>query len=116
MRDDLQPNNGEINGSKHNGDINTAQEYMDDQTENFEISGFHFNEEMIGKLKKRSGALSSFVAVSAHFWRCVTRAREVPEKEVVDFGVIANSKGRVKLALPQTYLGTAYAWAFPELE
>ena len=66
MRDDLQPNNGEINGSKHNGDINTAQEYMNDQTENFEISGFHFNEEMIGKLKERSGALSSFVAVSAH--------------------------------------------------
>ena len=60
---------------------------------------------MIGKLKERSGALSSFVAVSAHFWRCVTRARELPEKEAVDFGVIAHSRDRVKLALPQTYFG-----------
>ena len=33
------------------------------------------------------------------------RAQEVPEKEAVDFGVIANSRGRVKGALPQTYFG-----------
>lgn len=115
MRDDLHPNNGEINVSERNTDINTessAQEYMNDQTEDFQISAFHFNEEMIAKLKERTGALSSFVAVSAQFWRCVTRAREVPENEPVDFGMMANSRGRMKPPLPPTFFGNCVCMGF----
>lgn len=115
MLDDLQPTDGKINVSKSDADINSdssVQDYVNYQTEDLEISGFHFNEEIIGKLKERAGAASSFVAISAHFWRCVTRAREVPEKEAVDFGIIANSRGRVKPPLPPTFFGNCVCMGF----
>jgi len=115
MRDDLQPKNEEIKMSESDANINTdssVQEYMNDQTEDLEICSFHFNEEMIGKLKARAGASSSFVAISAHFWRCVTRAREVPEKEAVDFGMLANSRGRVKPPLSPTFFGNCVCMGF----
>lgn len=107
MRDDnLQPTNaGE-------GEIMKVNNINSDQTEDLEISGFHFNEEIIAKLKERAGAASSFVAVCAHFWRCVTRAREVPDKEAVDFGMIANSRGRVKPPLPPTFFGNCVCLGF----
>eukprot|EP00253_Pinus_taeda_P026729 PITA_26729 len=115
MRDDLQPTNGEINGGKSDCNINSdssVQKYKNHQIEDFEISRFHFDEEMIGKLKERARARSSFVAVSAHFWRCVMKAREVPEEEAVDFGIIANSRGRVRPPLPATFFGNCACMGF----
>lgn len=85
---------------------------LKDQAGDVEVGCFHLNEEMIGKLKERSGASSSFVAVSANFWRCVTRAREVPENEAVGFGMSANSRGRVKPPLPATYFGNCLCMGF----
>ncbi|XP_059064292.1 phenolic glucoside malonyltransferase 1-like [Cryptomeria japonica] len=62
-------------------------------------SAFCFTEEIIQDLKQRSGASSSFVAVAAQFWRCVMRAREVPQEETVywEYGtnVISSPRFRV---------------------
>lgn len=87
---------------------------FDDRRDDLEISRFHLNEEMIGKLKERAGASSSFVAVGAHFWKCVTRAREVPENEPVGFGMSANSRGRVKPPLSPTYFGNCICMGFAQ--
>jgi hypothetical protein len=72
---------------------------------NLEISTFLFSEKIIHDLKERSGASTSFVAVAAQFWRCVMKAREVPEKEPVYFATPADCRGRVKPSLPPTYFG-----------
>lgn len=69
------------------------------------ISTFHFSEEIIGNLKERAGASTSFVAVAAQFWRCVMKALEVPENEPVYFVVHADCRGRVTPPLPRTYFG-----------
>ncbi|GLJ35436.1 hypothetical protein SUGI_0712690 [Cryptomeria japonica] len=68
-------------------------------------STFCFKEERIQELKKGSRASSSFVAVAAHFWRCVMRAREVPLEEAVYFLVMVDCRGRVKPRLLPTYFG-----------
>ncbi|GLJ34164.1 hypothetical protein SUGI_0686820 [Cryptomeria japonica] len=68
-------------------------------------STFFFTEDTIQDLKQRSGASTSFVAVAAQFWRCVMRAREVPQEEAVYFGVLCDCRGRVKPPLPPTYFG-----------
>ncbi|XP_059064518.1 shikimate O-hydroxycinnamoyltransferase-like [Cryptomeria japonica] len=68
-------------------------------------STFCFTEEMMEELKQESRASTSFVAVAAHFWRCVMRAREVPQEEAVYFSVLADCRGRVNPPLPHTYFG-----------
>ncbi|XP_057835024.2 hydroxycinnamoyltransferase [Cryptomeria japonica] len=68
-------------------------------------STFCFTEEIIQDLKQRSGASTSFVAVAAQFWRCVMRAREVPQEEAVYFLFGADCSGRVKPPLLPTYFG-----------
>uniref|UniRef100_A0A0D6QSX2 Uncharacterized protein n=1 Tax=Araucaria cunninghamii TaxID=56994 RepID=A0A0D6QSX2_ARACU len=68
-------------------------------------STFSFTETMIRQLKRLTGASTSFVAVSAHFWRCVIKAREVPEEEPVIFGMAADCRNRVKPRLPPSYFG-----------
>ncbi|XP_059065153.1 hydroxycinnamoyltransferase-like isoform X2 [Cryptomeria japonica] len=68
-------------------------------------STFCFTEEIIQELKMRSRAKTSFVAVAAQFWRCVMRAREVPQEEGVFFAVLADCRGRVKPPLLPTYFG-----------
>ncbi|XP_057835032.2 spermidine hydroxycinnamoyl transferase [Cryptomeria japonica] len=68
-------------------------------------STFCFTEDIIGALKQRSGAPSSFVAVAAQFWRCVMRARDVPREEEVYFLVLANCRERIKPPLLPTFFG-----------
>nr|ABR17740.1 unknown [Picea sitchensis] len=115
VRDDLLTKDVEINVSKSEADKRRLLEFiLKDQTEDLEICSFHFNEEMIEKLKERAGTSSSFVAVSAHFWICVTRAREVPDNEPVGFGMSANSRGRVKPPLPPTFLGNCICMGFAQ--
>lgn len=58
-----------------------------------EMHTFRFSEEMVRKLKDGVQASSSFVAVIAHFWRCLTQAREVPDTEPVDISVVADPRG-----------------------
>ncbi|GLJ34181.1 hypothetical protein SUGI_0687040 [Cryptomeria japonica] len=74
-------------------------------------SAFCFTEEIIQDLKQRSGASSSFVAVAAQFWRCVMRAREVPQEETVCFLLLADCRGRVDPPLLPTYFGNClWVW------
>lgn len=111
MRDDSLP--VPIINSRSTGDVsllNSENGFKDIQNSvqedtTLEKSTFHFSEIMIQNLKERSGASSSFVAVSAQFWRSVMIARQVPEKEPVYFEVIADGRGRVKPPLPPTYFG-----------
>lgn len=57
---------------------NNIQRSLKEETK-LQVSTFHFSEKLIKNLKERSGALSSFVAVAAQFWRCVIKARDVGE-------------------------------------
>jgi len=121
MRDDLLPlYQSEINVSTGDATMENINESsaqmiksMKDDTD-VEMCTFHFSEEMVGKLKERTQASSSFVAVNAHFWRCLTKAREVPENELVDISVLADMRGRIKRPLPPTYFGNClcvgFAW------
>eukprot|EP00253_Pinus_taeda_P024558 PITA_24558 len=74
-------------------------------SDEMEISTFHFSQQFIRNLKERARASTSFVAIASHFWRCMMKAREVPEKELVDFTVIADCRDRLKPPLPPTYFG-----------
>lgn len=81
---------------------------------NLEMSRFHFSEEMIRNLKERAGASTSFVAVAAHFWRCLTKARQLQEKEPVRFLLFADCRRLVKPALPDTYFGNCLSMGVAE--
>eukprot|EP00253_Pinus_taeda_P001347 PITA_01347 len=98
----------EINSSNVDGSVenrsNIIQKSVEEET-NLQISTFHFSEKVIEALKERSGASTSFVAVSAQFWRCVMKARQVPENKPVYFRVPIDFRGRVKPPLPPTYFG-----------
>eukprot|EP00253_Pinus_taeda_P008477 PITA_08477 len=107
VREDSLPlNHSEINVSMENTNEGSAQiiKSMKDETD-VELYTFRFSEEMVGKLKERAQASSSFVAVISHFWRCLIKAREVPHNEPVDISVAADMRGRVRLPLPPTYFG-----------
>lgn len=101
----------EINVSTGDTSVKNAQNSTMEEKTRLEISIFHFSEKIIQNLKERSGALSSFVAVSAQFWRCVMKARQVPEEDLVDFVVAADCRGRVKPPLPPTYFGNCVSSA-----
>ena len=87
---------GEIS-QKKSINIQYSLKELEDTT--MEISSFDFSESMIQKLKERSGASSSFVAVSAHFWRSLMKARQVPNKDSVYFELVADGRERLQLIL-----------------
>ncbi|KAH9292374.1 hypothetical protein KI387_042436 [Taxus chinensis] len=71
---------------------------------------FHFSKEMIQKQKARAEkhgnqTFSSFVVVAAHFWRCMVKAREIPDEEPVYFFVLVDSRNRVNPPLSPAYFG-----------
>eukprot|EP00253_Pinus_taeda_P025509 PITA_25509 len=90
--------------SVENIDISIVQNFVEDET-NLEISTLHSSEKIIQALKERSGASTSFVALSAQFWRCIMKSQQVPEKESVYFRVPIDFRGQVKPPLPPTYFG-----------
>jgi shikimate O-hydroxycinnamoyltransferase len=87
-----------------NSENDSIKKSMKDETE-LEISTFHFSEKMIRSLKERAQASSSFVAVAAHFWKCVMEARNVPEDQPVHIQVLADCRDQLKPPLPPTYFG-----------
>uniref|UniRef100_A0A0D6QVS0 Uncharacterized protein n=2 Tax=Araucaria cunninghamii TaxID=56994 RepID=A0A0D6QVS0_ARACU len=105
--DDLQPEHGKpVGGSDPQNQEETAQNWVD-PSDKLELvySKFRFKKERIRDLKQRAGASSSFVAVTAQFWRCVMIARGVPPEEDVSFTVLVDLRGRVKPPLPSSYFG-----------
>eukprot|EP00252_Welwitschia_mirabilis_P020875 TRINITY_DN5213_c0_g1_i1.p1 TRINITY_DN5213_c0_g1~~TRINITY_DN5213_c0_g1_i1.p1 ORF type:complete len:476 (-),score=15.60 TRINITY_DN5213_c0_g1_i1:101-1528(-) len=67
---------------------------------------FHFGEQDLARLKAKAGSrTSSFVALSAHFWRSVVRSRELSPEDSVAFAVLADIRERLKPAFPKTFFG-----------
>ncbi|XP_078431421.1 uncharacterized protein LOC144703182 [Wolffia australiana] len=74
---------------------------------------FHFTGAAIARLKAEAneelgtGKISSFQALSACMWRCITRARRLPKDETVVCSLAAENRKRLRPPLPETYLGNS---------
>ncbi|XP_078431602.1 uncharacterized protein LOC144703328 [Wolffia australiana] len=74
---------------------------------------FRFSAVAIARLKAEandelgSDKISSLQALTACMWRCITRARRIPEKDTVQCGLIADDRRRLSPRLPETYFGCA---------
>ncbi|KAH7846643.1 hypothetical protein Vadar_016381 [Vaccinium darrowii] len=72
---------------------------------------FHFSSQSVAKLKCKANSeckalnISSFQAVCALIWRCVTRARRVPRDQETSCSMAANNRTRMDLPLPNEYFG-----------
>ncbi|GLJ43007.1 hypothetical protein SUGI_0892560 [Cryptomeria japonica] len=104
LPDDLQQNSENSSSEQALEREVGIQKWLGNNTEP-RYSTFCFTEIMIRDLKQQSGASSSFIAVTAQFWRCLTRAREVADDEPIVFSLLADCRGRVKPPLPKAYFG-----------
>lgn len=74
---------------------------------------FHFSANSVAALKARankesgSPVISSFQALSAHVWRCITRARGIPEAKITSCCLAAQNRARVKPPLSNDYFGNS---------
>ncbi|CAJ1973402.1 unnamed protein product [Sphenostylis stenocarpa] len=74
---------------------------------------FHFSAESIAKLKARANSeskttkISSFQSLSAHVWRCITRARQMPHGERTKCTLAIDNRSRMEPPLPREYFGSA---------
>ncbi|XP_027163384.1 uncharacterized acetyltransferase At3g50280-like [Coffea eugenioides] len=72
---------------------------------------FHFSSETVRKLKAKVNAernateISSLQAVSAHLWRCITRARNFPSDRKTSFVMVANARSKSVPPVPEDYFG-----------
>nr|XP_027072265.1 uncharacterized acetyltransferase At3g50280-like [Coffea arabica] len=72
---------------------------------------FHFSAESLAKLKAKANAecnsttISTFQALSALLWRCITRARNMPSDQQTSAGTSVNSRLRINPPLSEEYLG-----------
>ncbi|XP_057833148.2 hydroxycinnamoyltransferase [Cryptomeria japonica] len=104
LPDDLQQNSEKTSAEQALELEVGIQKWLGHNTEPI-YSTFCFTEKMIRDLKQQNGTSSSFIAVAAQFWRCLTRAREVPDEEPVVFALLADCRSRVKPPLPKAYFG-----------
>ncbi|KAG5542107.1 hypothetical protein RHGRI_021839 [Rhododendron griersonianum] len=74
---------------------------------------FHFSSESVAELKRKANSecktvdISSFQAVSALIWRCVTRVRSVPRDQETSCSMAANNRTRMDPPLPDEYFGNS---------
>jgi len=74
---------------------------------------FHFSSESIAKLKERANSesktteISSLQSLSAHVWRCVTRARQMAHDERTSCKLAINNRPRMEPPLAAEYFGSA---------
>nr|XP_027102870.1 protein ENHANCED PSEUDOMONAS SUSCEPTIBILTY 1-like [Coffea arabica] len=72
---------------------------------------FHFSSETVRKLKAKVNAernateISSLQTVSAHLWRCITRARNFPSDRKTSFVMVANARSKSVPPVPEDYFG-----------
>ncbi|WJX35200.1 hypothetical protein P8452_23224 [Trifolium repens] len=90
------------------------QEFISEyQSPIFRDRFFHFTKEYIAKLKLKvnnefnTTKISSFQALSAHVWRCVTRARQLPNNQKTSCKLAINNRSRMEPPLPKEYFGNA---------
>ncbi|KAM3237368.1 putative acetyltransferase [Capsicum chacoense] len=73
---------------------------------------FHFSSESLKKLKAKANhegntnKVSTFQALSAHMWRCITKIRESPSDQVTSCRMAINNRSRLDPPLPEYYFGT----------
>ncbi|XP_004501559.1 uncharacterized acetyltransferase At3g50280 [Cicer arietinum] len=73
---------------------------------------FHFTTESIAKLKAKANIesntnkISSFQSLSAHVWRCVTRARGLAKDRKTSCQLAINNRPRMEPQLPEEYFGS----------
>uniref|UniRef100_A0A0E0L6Q7 Acetyltransferase n=1 Tax=Oryza punctata TaxID=4537 RepID=A0A0E0L6Q7_ORYPU len=80
----------------------------------------HFSSESLVALKERArqellaagdtagaGALTRFQALSSLLWRCITRARRLPQEQETVCRAAINNRGRLQPALPKEYFGNS---------
>ncbi|KAL5559065.1 hypothetical protein UlMin_035276 [Ulmus minor] len=74
---------------------------------------FHFSAEAIAKIKAKAHAesnttkISSFQALSAFVWRCITRVRRLPSDQITSCRLAANTRSRLNPPLSENYFGNA---------
>ncbi|XP_078431859.1 uncharacterized protein LOC144703546 [Wolffia australiana] len=74
---------------------------------------FHFSAAAVARLKAEANEelgtdkISSLQALTATMWRCVTRARRIPENETVQFGLVADDRQRLSPPLSGGYFGNS---------
>ncbi|XP_029129575.1 uncharacterized acetyltransferase At3g50280 isoform X1 [Cajanus cajan] len=74
---------------------------------------FHFSGEFIAKLKARANweakttEISSLQSLSAHAWRCITRARHLPRDQRTSCKLAIDNRSRLEPPLPNEYFGNA---------
>lgn len=78
---------------------------------------FHCSKEMIQKQKaqaEKNGnqVFSSFVAVAAHFWRCIVKARQIPDEGPVGMLLLVDSRNRANPPLSPAYFGNCVQITF----
>ncbi|XP_071909437.1 uncharacterized acetyltransferase At3g50280-like [Coffea arabica] len=72
---------------------------------------FNFSAESLAKLKAKANAecnspnISTFQALSALLWRCITRARNMPADQQTIAGTSVNSRLRINPPLSEEYFG-----------
>nr|KYP31498.1 putative acetyltransferase At3g50280 family [Cajanus cajan] len=72
---------------------------------------FHFSAESIAKLKAKANMesnttkISSFQSLSAHVWRCITRALHLPFDQKISCKLVTNNRSRMEPPLPHEYFG-----------
>ncbi|XP_027161697.1 uncharacterized acetyltransferase At3g50280-like [Coffea eugenioides] len=72
---------------------------------------FHFSSESVAKIKAKANAerntneISSLQALSAHLWRCITRARNLPSDRQTAFFTIMNVRSRLVPPMSQDCFG-----------
>ncbi|MQM21679.1 hypothetical protein Taro_054724 [Colocasia esculenta] len=74
---------------------------------------FHFTAQSVARLKARANAeagtdkISSFQALSALMWRCITRVRRFPDEQRTSCGFPAENRRRLKPPLAPDYFGNS---------
>ncbi|CAJ2640971.1 unnamed protein product [Trifolium pratense] len=74
---------------------------------------FHFTAESIAKLKAKANMesntskISSFQSLTAHVWRCITRARGISNDQITTCLLAVNNRPRIRPSLPEEYFGTS---------
>ncbi|XP_052200967.1 uncharacterized acetyltransferase At3g50280-like [Diospyros lotus] len=72
---------------------------------------FHFSSQSIAQLKAKANQenntdkISSLQAVSAVVWRCITRARRLPDEQQTNCRMAANNRSRMEPPVPKNYFG-----------
>ncbi|KAL3732884.1 hypothetical protein ACJRO7_022406 [Eucalyptus globulus] len=72
---------------------------------------FHFSTDAIAGLKGEANRqcgttnISSFQSLTAHVWRCITRASRLPPDQISSCYMNANNRGRLEPPVPPEYYG-----------